>query len=461
MTMYKGLNVFHTALLQKIARGQWTQGDLDVPSGNYTLSDLRFVRLAVKDNIPTSIPGKLWSYNDNRILYITIAVTPLGGGPIWSGISEMPQRLVPSGGGTATLSVNDRNLQLDGINLNGWDEANSDLYNLNDAVGGVHKDCMPANVFGYHLDYSPWPPSFYLTPAGMQKIRNLVDAAYAMQTNQNWIVAFGLGNEPNSTAGFRINTATNRAEIAAWYPMQAATYANLWKQVMGYLVDYAATKGGWAPPLVLGEVAHYVDCWSAELDEVWYNYTGVPGYQQGYIDTRYINLVLYYYYRLYGSPSVTNPWLSAGGRPIQPGTFHVHRYGAAEDPRSFLTYIRNAVNGSNDPKALNNPSNLSGQAPFNTPAMRYGLSEYAGYMPGGTPPNNVNADTWLRNIFASSNMDLMDAMWNQGLRTMYWYADYEDYGDNDWMSIFTGKDAVATRTSLPLAGDALRDFYSS
>lgn len=95
--------------------------------------------------------------------------------------------------------------------------------------------------------------------------------------------------------------------------------------------------------------------------------------------------------------------------------------------------------------------------------MRYGLSEYAGYMPGGDPriPNSVNADTWLRSIFASGNMDLMDAMWNAGLRSMYWYADYDHFGTNAWMSIFTGTDAAATRTTYPLAGDALRDFYST
>lgn len=39
MTMYKGLNVFYPALLQEIARGQYTQGDLDVsPTSNQTLS---------------------------------------------------------------------------------------------------------------------------------------------------------------------------------------------------------------------------------------------------------------------------------------------------------------------------------------------------------------------------------------------------------------------------------------
>lgn len=157
----------------------------------------------------------------------------------------------------------------------------------------------------------------------MQKIKNLVDAAYFMQTNQNWNVAFGLGNEPNNAAGCRIDLSTNTAIITAWYPKMAAIYANLWKQVMGYLVDYAATKG-WAPPLVLGEVAHYVNCWSYGLDETDYSYNGVSGYQEGLIDTRYINPILYYYYQRYGYPSQTNPWLSGEGRSIKPVTFHVH-----------------------------------------------------------------------------------------------------------------------------------------
>lgn len=305
---------------------------------------------------------------------------------------------------------------------------------------------VSGEVCGYLARNGSMTPNLQFTSEGFQKMAFLLNAMALMRQNgwhndPNILGALGLGNEPNHPAGYRPYHVNPDRSIGfiAWLPMQAIIYAALWKLIMRYAMEFCDGMLWPSPHFVMGEMAEYHAAWQTLLDnnDPLFGNPNVPAPSEGWPDSCYLNLVLAHYYQLY-----PEGWLATA-----PRTFHFHLYHQGMPPADFVNRLI-AATSLTGTYSFANSQYYSGQAPFNAPAMRYAVSEWAGYK---TISGVERADAFFNEVWAL--VPANGTLWNQGLHVMYWYT---DYGAWDAWYMQTLDSTLTTLQGTPKAGQAIK-----